>query len=127
MDDDMCRDMMQILSFAPLVFIFNGYWLFDNKLVFNHIWSYKMRIIDNVWSQHLINPTINQAAPMLYIGVAAIIIMIMKGLIRGKLAELMYDEFYSDNVLEVDEDLPSFFEAMLVKDARWVTSEQKHL
>ena len=64
---------------------------------------------------------------MLYVGLAAILIMIMKILIRGKLADLIYDEPDSDNLLEVDEDLPPFFETLLVKDGRWVRSENKHL
>lgn len=54
MDDDMMKDVLEILSFAPMLFILNGYWLIDNKLFFNNSWAYKMKITDNSWSTHLV-------------------------------------------------------------------------
>lgn len=59
MDDQMCKSILQILNFAPLIFIMNGYWLMDNKLFFNNAWSYKMKVTDHNWSMHLVEPTIN--------------------------------------------------------------------
>lgn len=48
MDDAMCKSILEILKFAPLIFLLNNYWLIDSKLFFDNKWKYKMKITDNI-------------------------------------------------------------------------------
>jgi hypothetical protein len=78
MDDAMCKSIIQILKFAPILFLFNNYWLMDSKLFFDNKWQFKMKVTDNIMSSHLVAPTINQAAPLLYVAFIAAFIFILK-------------------------------------------------
>lgn len=89
MDDAMMTDVLEILSFAPMIFILNGYWLIDNKLFFNNSWAYKMKITDNSWSTHLIEPKLNQAFPMLYLAIIFLFVALLHSMFTPEIKEML--------------------------------------
>lgn len=125
MDDAMCKSILDMLKYAPLLFLFNNYWLIDSKIIFSNAWKYKTKITDNIWSSHLVEPSINQATPILYFCFIALFIMLIKSFANDTLHKL-FDLEPIDMSIEVDEDLPAFFDTLMVSEAKKVIAEQQH-
>ena len=68
---------------------------------------------------------LNQGLPLLILGVCMVFILIMKGCCGGKMQEWGYT--FSTTNMEVDENLPNFFEAVKLADADWVVFENQNM
>jgi len=44
MDDSLSNSVLSIMKYAPLMLLFNGYWLMDNKQFFDNVWHYKDKV-----------------------------------------------------------------------------------
>lgn len=40
MDDSLSTNALNMLKWAPLFLLFNGFWMLGNKQIFSNIWSY---------------------------------------------------------------------------------------
>jgi len=40
LDDKLSNNALSMLKFAPLVFLFNGYWMLSNVQIFQNKWHY---------------------------------------------------------------------------------------
>ena len=67
---------------------------------------------------------VTQASPMLIIGLALVVITIMRIFFYETLTKWGFT--LTKNNIEVDEDLPNFFEAVKLKDADWVVKESRY-
>lgn len=52
MDNSLNNNALNMVSFAPLFLLMNGFWFVDNKSIFSNVWSYRMKITDNMKSDH---------------------------------------------------------------------------
>jgi len=61
MDDSLSNDVLSMLKYGPLLLLFNGFWLMDNKQFFENKWHYKDKITQQMWADHIITfpPKIN--------------------------------------------------------------------
>jgi hypothetical protein len=66
-----------MLKGAPLLLLFNGYWMISNHQIFTNAWNYKERTFETMKSGHLVHLEINWATPMLLLAVAAVVIIII--------------------------------------------------
>jgi len=73
------------------------------------------------WSTVL---NVNQATPMILIGLALVVITIMRVFFYDLLTSWGFT--LTSNKIEVDENLPNFFRAVKLKDADWVVKEAKY-
>lgn len=74
MDDSLSNSIFQIIKYAPVFLVFNTYWLVDNHMFFDNHWTYSMRTRDAMRSEHLVGIHVNQAVPLLYCGMIAVMI-----------------------------------------------------
>ena len=52
MDNSLSNSVLSILKYAPLMMLFNGFWLMDNRQAFDNVWHYKDKVTQNMWSDH---------------------------------------------------------------------------
>jgi len=72
---------MSLLKYAPLFLLCNGYWLLDNKQMFENKWYYKRYTTEHMKSGHLLEFPLNQATPLLLISCLAILIIAVQSII----------------------------------------------
>jgi len=55
MDDRMAKNAMQLLSYTPLLFLINGYWMLSNRQMFENIVNKVTLTTDAMPSDHKIS------------------------------------------------------------------------
>ena len=126
MDNALSKSVLNILSFAPLMMLFNGYWLLDNKQFFENIWNYKAKSTDNMKSGHLISIRVTQSSPLLLAGILCVAVILVQIIVKDEtLKAAGYTMARED--LDVDEDLPNFFEALPVREATRMLAENDQM
>jgi len=127
MDDKMTMNAMTLLSYTPIMFLFNGYWMLSNRQMFANTVNQLTYSTEEMSSSHFWSTLadLNQATPMLMIAVAFVVIIMM----RVFAYELMSSWGFtiSTNVIEVDENLPLFFKSVKLSDADWLVKEAAYL
>lgn len=54
MDNSLNNNALNMITFAPIFLLMNGFWFVDNKAIFENVWFYKMRFTDNMKSGHFL-------------------------------------------------------------------------
>lgn len=122
MNDSITRQVLSVLKFAPLFLIFNGYWVMDNKQIFDNVWQYKKEAVENMPSGHKIMYKMGQSAPLFYACMVAIGLLILQFTIPIELLQRAgFSMAHAD--VHVDEDLPDFFEVVKLVDANQLIQE----
>jgi len=104
------------MYYGPLLMLFNGYWVMDNLQIFDNIWSFKENSYDHMLSTHTIQFRITQSSPMLFCCMISLAILFLRWVIPQRkliLAGLTMTPY----IKEVNEELPSFFEALRIPQA----------
>lgn len=80
MDDKMTTNAMWLLSFTPILFLFNGYWMLSNRQMFSNEVNQVSRSTDEMSSGHFWSTLtqLNQATPMLMISLAFVVITFLR-------------------------------------------------
>jgi len=68
---------------------------------------------------------VNQATPILLISMAFVVIVVLRLFFYEQLTKMGFT--LSSNDIEVDENLPNFFNAVKLGDADWLVSENKYM
>lgn len=116
LDDKLTNNLISVMKWAPLIMLFNGYWMLSNEQIFNNGWSYVPNSLSttNMKSGHFISFSVNWASPMLIMALAAVFlvlfIMFCPNEIRMRLGFSLQEK-----EIQVDEDLPNFFDTILLK------------
>jgi len=123
MDDRMTQNAMNLLSYTPILFLLNGFWMLGNRQMFENVvnqisTSTTPMVTGHDWST-LTNVT--QATPMLLIGACLVVITFFRVFFYETLTQWGFT--LTANNIEVDENLPCFFEAVKLKDADWIVKE----
>ena len=126
MDDKMTVNAMKLFSYTPILFLFNGYWMLSNRQMFENIVNqidYKtVEMSSSHWWGTLTD--LDQATPMLIISMAFVVIVIMRIFFYSWM--IKYGYTISSNEIDVDEDLPNFYEAIKLSDADWFVKENEY-
>jgi hypothetical protein len=111
LDDQLTNNLIEKCKFAPLLMMMNGYWMLSNQESFANSYSYISTILDpHMKSEHFLTFKVNWAFPMLLLASSAIFILIIQKTFDDTLRTMGYGMQKKD--IEVDEDLPNFFEAI---------------
>jgi hypothetical protein len=126
MDDKMTKNAMTLLSYTPILFLLNGFWMIGNKQIFQGYvdqvaYTTTVMLTGHSWNSIM---DVNQATPMLLIGIALVFITIMRVYFYDTLTQWGFT--LTSNNIEVDENLPNFFEAVKLKDADWIVKEARY-
>ena len=52
MDNKLNNNALNMLRYAPMFLLMNGFWLVDNRTIFNNQWHYKDRVTEFMKSDH---------------------------------------------------------------------------
>lgn len=77
MDNALSNSVLSILKFAPLLLLFNGFWLLDNRQSFDNYWFYKNKSTDYMKSGHKVGFHTCQSSPMLLAGILCLLVVII--------------------------------------------------
>jgi hypothetical protein len=73
MDDTLSKNALNLIKWAPLFLLFNGYWMLSNRQIFENSWSYIMTSRDTMASKHIFNRLdINHATPLAVMAFASV-------------------------------------------------------
>lgn len=53
MDNALNNNALNMVTFAPMFLLMNGFWMIDNKIIFDNYWEYRMRVNENMKSGHV--------------------------------------------------------------------------
>lgn len=77
MDNSLSDSVLSIMKYAPIMLLFNGYWLMDNLQFFDNVWHYKDKITENMWSDHKINYRVCQSSPLFLMAVTCVALIVV--------------------------------------------------
>lgn len=124
MDNSLSDAVLSIMKYAPLMLLFNGYWLMDNRQFFDNVWHYKDKVTQNMLSDHLIEYRVCQSSPLFLMSLTCVALIVVQLVIPSELL-LKWGFTMSVEEMEVDEDLPNFFTALLLSEADKICAENK--
>lgn len=89
LDNKLTNNAIDKLKYAPLLMIFNGYWMISNKQIFtNNIILKDTSEQLTMFSGHLIHDIrVDWAAPMLFMAICSVFLIIIQNLYKDKLQE----------------------------------------
>lgn len=128
LDDALTNNMINLLSYSPILFLLNGLWMLSNKQIFNS-WLNKIPDTSTMMRTGHTIPSLfdklQPTTPLLLIGLAFLFIILLRATIYKTLTKWGYTLTRTEIV--VDEDLPNFFNAVKLSDADWMVFENKNL
>lgn len=112
MDDKMTANAVTLMSLSPIIFLINGYWMLSNKQMFENVINSKHSSEEEMPSGHDLGSLaeMSQATPMLLISITLIVIHLGRSYFYEQMAALGYS--ITSTTIEVDENLPNFFNAI---------------
>jgi hypothetical protein len=130
-DEKLNKNALAILTYAPLLFLAFGYWMFSSKQLLGnelpHEWKYLNDI--NIESGHRWNEVFKGAAyeadkPSMPLLVTFWVLLVLS-LFRKWLLDIWNKiPFLSVASFEIDEDLPNYFKAVDEDDLKWSVFEE---
>lgn len=126
MDNALSKSVLNILKFGPVIMLFNGFWLLDNRQFFDNVWVFKDKATDQMKSGHFVGVRINQASPLLLAGILCTLIVVIHLIFSEDWLKHMGYTMARD-ALTVDEDLPNFFKTLPKREANMLVSEHEHI
>jgi len=109
MGPEMRDQITKLLKLAPLLLLFNAFWVLDNKALFENVWTFKIRVNEFMQSNHLLLTEfrISPSTIVLWTIIVAVMMEIMEHLIPRKTL-VDFDLCTNTDIKDVDEDLPPF-------------------
>ena len=122
----MTENAMRILSFVPIVFLVNAYWMLSNRQIFENVTNKLSYTTEEMESSHdlLTLLEVKPSTPILLFCIVVPMIAIIRAIIPERLRHWGYT--ISSNILEVDENLPDFFNALKISDKKWFLRENEY-
>jgi len=124
LDDKLTNNEISKISYAPLLFLINGYWML-NPEIFENKWEYIDTTLDSMKSQHFFKFQVNWAFPVLIVGFASFFILITQKIMGAALNKLGYGMQAKE--IAVDEDLPNFYKCVKLSQADEVIAEEENM
>ena len=80
MDDKMTVNAMKLLSYTPIMFLLNGYWMLSNMQMFDSKVSRIDQVNDRMQSGHTMDSinALSHATPMLFIAIPLLVIILLR-------------------------------------------------
>ena len=85
LDIQLTRNCIKMLEWAPLLLLFNGYWMVSNKQIFMNSWLPINTTNDSMRSDHFFWFGVNWASPLLLISIASVALVLLKKLFESHL------------------------------------------
>lgn len=125
LDDKLTVNCIKKLRFAPMLFLINGAWMLGNQQIFKNVWSFIPDASYTMKSDHPIDFRVNWSTPAMLFGILAICLYIIQVTLGKHLAGWGFQ--LADHEINVDEDLPHFFEAVKLSQANELVNENANM
>ena len=99
------------MYYAPFCLIFNGYWLLDNRQIFDNLWQYRMSSLENMPSGHLVTFRLCQSTPLFFISMCALVLLAVNLLIPLE-KRVRMGLATKDAAFDVFESLPNYWRTL---------------
>jgi hypothetical protein len=107
LDDKLTLNAVSMLKYAPLLLLFNAYWMVTNRQIYVNEWHWIAKSTETMISNHFVVYGIHWGTPVLFMVACGVILQILLRLLADSLQRLGYGMARVD--INVDEDLPNFF------------------
>jgi len=125
-DDQMTKNALGKMRWATVFYLFFGYWMLSSKVIFNSYYNLINTTNEIMLSGHTIKSIrVDQASPLLLMGVCVFIIIVMQSFFKKTLKRWGFT--FGGSKINVDENLPYFFESIRLRDADWLLKENQNL
>jgi hypothetical protein len=86
LDDKLTNNLIAKMKWAPLIMLFNGYWMLSNEQIFNNKWSYVNNSLSTTHmpSGHFIHFSVNWASPMLIMALCAVFLILFIAIVPNE-------------------------------------------
>lgn len=122
----MTKNALGNMRWAAVFYLLFGYWMLSSKVIFANVYNLIPDSTTKMFSGHTFSSiTVDQASPLLLIGVCVSIIIIMQSFFKKTLKAWGFT--FGGTKINVDENLPYFFTSIRLKDADWLIKENENL
>eukprot|EP00355_Strombidium_rassoulzadegani_P007408 CAMPEP_0168620868 /NCGR_PEP_ID=MMETSP0449_2-20121227/7377_1 /TAXON_ID=1082188 /ORGANISM="Strombidium rassoulzadegani, Strain ras09" /LENGTH=1171 /DNA_ID=CAMNT_0008661923 /DNA_START=74 /DNA_END=3586 /DNA_ORIENTATION=+ len=125
LDDKLTNGCINMLKWAPILFLFNGYWMISNSQIFENRWSPVDSTIESMKSGHFVTFQVNWATPVLFMVACSIPLIAAQKIFAEQLVKWGFG--MSSTEIAVDEDLPNFFKAVKLSHADELVLENENM
>jgi hypothetical protein len=85
MDNSLSDSVLSIMKYAPLMLLFNGFWLMDNRQFFDNVWHYKDKVTENMWADHLPGYRVCQSSPLFLMSMTCVALIVVQIIVPAEL------------------------------------------
>ena len=126
MDQTMTQNAIRLLKYIPILFLWNGYWMLSNKQMFGNTVNKIELSSQQMEASHTFSSLwdLNATTPMLFFCGVNLIIGFLRTFFSEKLSNWGFTG--SECKIEVDENLPDFFNALKLRDKEWFLTENEY-
>lgn len=125
LDDKLTINCINMLKLAPIMLLFNGYWMIGNKQIYDNSWTYIAKSTETMLSNHIAQPEVNWATPAFFMAAAAVGILLIQKIFSEYL--MRWGFTMQSCEIKVDEDLPNFFKSVKLTQADELIAENKNM
>lgn len=126
LDDRLTKNAIKVLKFAPLLLLANGAWMLSNLQIFDGVFYNKETSSDVALSGHNFASlfAVTQASPVVLMVMIMFTILILQNFFKKQLKSWGFA--FSAGKIEVDENLPNFFNAIKLSESDWICKENDY-
>lgn len=115
LDDKLTINAINMLKWAPILLLFNGYWMISNKQIYQNTYNFISKSTDTMLSSHFVYFGVNWGTPVLFMACCAIFIIAIQKIFADYL--MRWGFAMASKEIKVDEDLPNFFKSVKLSQA----------
>lgn len=114
MDQRMTVNAMRLISYVPVIFLANAYWMLSNRQIFENVTNKLEMTGTEMESSHTWNELlyVKPSTPILLVCIVIVVIAVIRTVIPDRIKKWGFT--ISSNEFEVDENLPDFFDALKI-------------
>lgn len=126
LDDRLTKNAVRVLKFSPVMLLGNGYWMLSQSQIFDGWVNVKANTLTFMPTGHDFSTleSVGQATPLLLLTGAMLIIFLAQQFFKKTLKR--YGFGFSGTKIEVDENLPNFYQAVKLAEADWLVAENAY-
>jgi hypothetical protein len=125
LDDKLTNNCIDMLKWAPIFLLFNGYWMLSSPQIFQRKWYYKETSLLNMKSNHFLTMGVNWASPVLLMCMASMLLILVQKIFADQL--MKWGFALQSKEIKVDEDLPNFFKSVKLSQADELVIENENM
>jgi hypothetical protein len=114
---------MNLLKYSPFFYLFNGVWMLSNLQIFEGLVYTRDTSTSFMPTGHAVETlfTVNQATPVLFLSLVVLLLGVLEFCCKENLEKWGFTTKFAR--IQVDEDLPDFFEAIKSSEKDWALTE----